>query len=300
MKLLLSRNLPLIAFIFLGVIWGSNFIYMKWASELITPLQVVLTRVLFGFIPVVLYAIKLNVIKLNHFKYSFHFFIMSLLGTTVYYYFFVKASSLLLSGVAGALSGSIPLFAFVLALFFIKEEKLNIYRILGITVGFIGVVLIANPFNINLQDTNIEGVVSIILGSLVIGASFVYAKKFITPLNIHFAALTTYQLGFALLLLLFVTDYNGIGSITNDTHVLIGLIFGLGLLGTGLAYIIYYYIIEKLGAVNAASVTYIPPIIALLIGFLFIDEKITLFDCFATMLIFAGVFLINKRKDNVK
>lgn len=296
MKLLLSRNLPLIAFISLGVIWGSNFIYMKWASEHITALQVVLARVLFGFIPVVLYAIKLKVIKLEHLKYSVHFFIMSLLGTTVYYYFFVKASSLLLSGVAGALSGSIPLFTFVLALFFIKEEKLNLYRILGITIGFIGVVLIANPFNTNLQDTNVEGVVSIILGSLVIGASFVYAKKFITPLNIHFAALTTYQLGFALLLLLLVTDFNGIESITNDTHVLIGLILGLGLLGTGLAYIIYYYIIEKIGAVNAASVTYIPPIIALIISFLFIGEKITLLDCFSTTLIFAGVFLINKKE----
>lgn len=295
MKLLISRNLPLIAFISLGLIWGSNFIYMKWASEFITPLQIVFLRVLLGFIPVFIYAVKLKVIKLEHIKYSMHFFAMSLLGTTIYYYFFVKATSLLLSGVAGALSGSIPLFSFLLALFFIKEEKLNKNRIVGILIGFLGVIIIANPFGGNLENTNIEGVVYIILGSFVLGASFVYAKKFISPLDIHFAALTTYQLGFALIFLLLITDYKGITFISNDLHTFWGLVFGLGLLGTGLAYIIYYYIVEKFGAVSASSVTYIPPIIALLIGFLFIGEDITYLDCFATILIFTGVFLINKK-----
>lgn len=295
MKAIFNKNLPFIAFISLGIIWGTNFIYMKWASDFITPLQIVFLRVVLGFIPVFFYALKLKVIKFEHLKYSFHFFIMSLLGTTIYYYFFVKATSLLLSGVAGALSGSIPLFSFILALFFIKEEKLNINRVVGIFFGFLGVVIIANPFTSDIQNTNFEGVIFIVLGSFVLGSSFVYAKKFVTPLNIHFAALTTYQLGFALIILFLITDYHGISDISSDIHTFLGLFFGLGLLGTGLAYIIYYYIVEKFGAVNASSVTYIPPIVALLIGFLFIGENITFIDCCATLLIFAGVFLINKK-----
>lgn len=293
-----SKTLSIIAFWTLGTVWGSNFIYMKWASEYITPLQIVFLRILFGFIPVIIYAYFNKVLRLVHLKYSFHFFIMSLLGTTVYYYFFVKATTLLLSGVTGALSGSIPLFTFLLAWIFIKEEKINKFKIAGVLTGLIGVVLLAKPFDADLFNANIEGVLYISTGSLVLGTSFVYAKKFIVPLKIHFSALATYQLGFALLSLLFIVDFNGITIVLNDTHVLVGLIVGLGLLGTGLAFIMYYYLVEHIGAVNASSVTYVPPIVALLIGYFFVGEDISLVDCIGTMLIFAGVFLINKKVNN--
>ncbi|WP_321469200.1 DMT family transporter [Halarcobacter sp.] len=282
-------------FLLLGIVWGSNFIYMKWASDFITPLQVVLVRVLFGFIPVLIYALYKKVIKIEHFKYSFHFFMMSLLGTTVYYFFFVKATSLLLSGVTGALSGSIPLFAFLLGIIFLKEEKLD-RRIIGIFIGMLGVIFISKPFDTNLFESNLEGIVDIILGSLIVGSSFVYAKRFLSPLKIHFAALTTYQLGFALITLLFITDLNGLTSITNDTHVFLGSVIGLGLLGTGLAFILYYYLIENLGAIAASSATYLPPVVALIIGYFFIDEDIDLIDCLGTILIFGGVFLVNNKK----
>lgn len=289
------KNLPTIAFWLIGIIWGSNFIYMKWASEYLSASQVVFIRVLFGFIPVFCYALYLKVIKVEHFKYAIHFFIMSLLGTTVYYYFFVKAAALLLSGVNGALSGSIPLFTFILSIIFINEERATFRRFLGIIVGLLGVILIAKPFDANLLQTNINGVIYIVTGSLILGMSFVYAKKFISRLKIHFAALTTYQLGFALLVLTIITDFSNISNILNNTHVFLGAVFGLGLLGTGLAFILYYYLVEKLGAVNASTATYIPPVVALFIGYFFIGENITLVDILATMLIFSGVFLINKK-----
>ena len=71
------------------------------------------------------------------------------------------------------------------------------------------------------------------------------------------------------------------------------LVYG-GLLGTGLAYIIYYFIVEKMGAVSASSVTYIPPVVALLIGALIVGEPIALADYTATLLIFIGVFLLKR------
>jgi len=268
---------------------------MKWASEVINPIQLVLVRVLFGFIPIFLYALIIKVIKIAHLKYSFHFFMMSLLGTSIYYFCFIKASSLLLSGVAGALSGSIPLFTFILSFLLIKENKINKSMIMGLIIGFCGVILIAKPFNESIFQTNLEGSFYIILGSLILGLSFVYAQKFISPLKIHFAALTSYQLGFALVLLLILTPYEGILNLTKHTHVLWGSIIGLGLLGTGLAYLLYYYLIEKLGALSASSATYLPPVVALFIAFVFVGEDITLMDCLATLFIFAGVFLINKK-----
>jgi len=91
------------------------------------------------------------------------------------------------------------------------------------------------------------------------------------------------------------TEYHGIGNVFSDTHASAGLIIGLGLLGTGLAYIIYYYLVENLGAVSASSVTYLPPVVALSIGTLLVGEPIKLEDYGATVLIFVGVLLLKKR-----
>lgn len=289
-------KLPFVAFIFLGVIWGSNFIYMKWATEYISSLQVVFLRVLFGFVPVLLYGIYLKVLKLSHLKHSFHFFVMSLIGTTLYYYCFVKSTSLLLSGVSGALSASIPIFAFILSIIFIKEEYINQRRVIGLTFGFIGVILMSNPFNSQILHANAIGIFYILLGSLIVASSFVYAKIFIVPLKIDSVALVTYQLGFSLLTLFITTDFDNILSITKNSHIFLGTIIGLGFLGTGVAFILYYYIIKKLGAITASSVTYIPPIVALLIGYFLLKEDISLLDMIATFFIFLGVYLLNKPK----
>lgn len=167
-------------------------------------------------------------------------------------------------------------------------------KISGVIIGFVGVVMIGRPSGDDLLSTNMEGVFYMVSGSLSVGASFVYAKRYIIPLKIPAAALTTYQLGTGLLLLALVTSYDGMLNILNDTHAAAGLVIGLGLLGTGLAYILYYYIVKQMGAISASSVTYIPPIVALLIGALIVGEPITLADYAATLLIFAGVFLLKR------
>lgn len=290
------KNSSILIVLALGIIWGSNFIYMKMAAVYLDPMQVTFYRVVFGLLPVLTYAIYKKALKLEDLKYSIHFFMMSLLAAVIYYYGFVKGSSLLLSGIAGALSGLIPVFSFLLAALFLKEEKITKIAIFGLVLGFLGVVIISGVFSEDLKSTNIEGSLAIIVGSLSVGASFIYAKKFIMPLNLNPAALTTYQLSFALLIMLIIVDYEGINDIWQDTHSSLGMVLGLGIFGTGFAYIMYYYAIKKFGALLASSITYLPPVVALVIGFFIVGEEIKTSDFFATALIFLGVFLINKRK----
>lgn len=266
------------------------------AANLITPMQIVLYRVVLGFICVAAYAIFKGYIRISHLKYSIHFAVMSLLAASVYYLAYVKGIVLLMSGVAGALSGSVPLFSFILAVIFIPEEKITLTKIIGVLTGFAGVVLIAMPSGSTILESNIKGVLYIAFGSLCLGASFVYAKKFVMPLKLPTAALTAYQLGFSSLTMLLFTDYKGIGAVFNDLHTALGLFIGLGLLGTSLAYIIYYYLVKEVGTVTASSVTYIPPVVALFIGAVIVGEPITITDYIATIMIFMGIFLLRKNK----
>ncbi len=235
------RFLPLTMFWALGVIWGSNFIYMKWAAEVISPEQVVLLRILFGLIPVAVYAWWKSALKWAHMRHLGHFLVMAVVGVIAYYYGFAKGSSLLLSSVTGALSGLTPIVSFVLAFLLLREEKVTLLKGLGILLGFVGVTLIARPFAADLAASNLEGVIYAGIGSLGVGASFVYVKRYLLPLNISAPALITYQLSLSLIIVSFIISWEGIGAVWGSPHVAAGLVLGLGLLGTGFAYIIYYY-----------------------------------------------------------
>lgn len=283
-----------VAFAFLGIIWGTNFIFMRQASEWISPVQIVFLRVLCGFVPIAVMAWMQKAVRREHLKYTGHFLVMALLATVIYYWAFASGTSLLLSGVSGVLSGAIPLFSFIVAAIFLRQEKITIMRLCGLMLGFAGVILIAKPWQVSGESISLAGVGYMILGSLSVGISFVYAKKFLADKQIAPLALTTYQIGLALVILACITPFTGITAIAQDSTASLGLIIGLGLLGTGVAYLTYYYLILNLGAVVASSVTYIPPVVALIVGFLAANEQLGMTEILSMVLIMSGVFLLQR------
>ncbi len=287
----MNKHLGYVAFVLLGLIWGSNFIFMKWAAQWISPAQITLLRVVFGFLPILILALNMRVLSWRHLRHFHHFFVMSLLATAVYYFAFAQGTALLLSSVAGMLSGAIPLFAFVAALVFLRDEPLNPKSVGGTLLGFLGILLIARPWT-GVGEIDLAGVAYMLAGSMSVGVSFVYARKFISPLKLPALALATYQMGLACLVLLLVTDLAGIDRLYQDSRATWGLIAGLGLCGTGLAFVLYYVLVQRLGAVVAASVTYLPPLVALAIGVLWVGEPVEALDIAAMIAILVGVCML--------
>ncbi|MGM8898337.1 MULTISPECIES: DMT family transporter [unclassified Psychrobacter] len=278
------------ALVLLGVIWGSNFIFMKWATALITPSQTVFLRVLFGFIPLALIAWRHKVITRKQLAYLPHFIIMSVLATSFYYYGFIAGTALLPSSIAGLFSGSIPIFTFLGAALFLPEERPTKQMALGVALGFAGIALSARPWQGGMS-ISLAGVLWMLAGSLSVGASFVYARRFLSHLKLSPLALATWQIGLAVMTLAVLIDFDGITHIATDAQALWGTVLGLGILGTGAAFLIYYFIIETLGSVRAAGATYIAPIVAVIIGAI-IGEAITYVEIIALLLILGGVLLI--------
>jgi drug/metabolite transporter (DMT)-like permease len=136
-----------LAFVLLGIIWGSNFIFMKWAAAWITPAQIVFLRVLLGFLPLLLFALATHSLRWAHWRYMHHLAVMSVLAMALYYFAFAKGTALLLSSVAGMLSGAIPIFTFITALALLRSEPINARSIGGTILGFLGVLLIARPWS---------------------------------------------------------------------------------------------------------------------------------------------------------
>jgi drug/metabolite transporter (DMT)-like permease len=284
-------RLTYLAFGFLGLLWGSNFIYMKWAAELISPAQITLLRVFFGFLPLAFVAWRKGVMNRGQLRHLPHFLVMAIFATALYYFAIAEGTALLPSGIAGVLGGSIALFTTIATLLFLRTEKPNALMIIGVLVGFAGIVLIARPWEVAGRTINITGVFWMLAATTILGLSYVYVRRFLSPFNLPPLALATWQTGLALLVLLILVDRTGMTRILLDRHAAAGVAIGLGVLGTGMAFLIYYYLLRELGAVAASGSTYITPNVALLIGWM-AGEKIGIFEIAAVILVLASIALL--------
>lgn len=284
-------RLTYLVFALLGLFWGSNFIYMKWAAELITPAQITLLRVFFGFLPLAVVAWRKGVIHRDQVRHLPHFLVMAVLATAFYYFAIAEGTALLPSGIAGVLGGSISLFTTIATLLFLRTEKPNVLMLTGVLVGFAGIVLIARPWEGADRTIDITGVFWMLAATTILGVSYVYVRRFLSPYNPPPLALATWQTGLALLVLLLVVDRTGMSNIMQDWHAAAGVAIGLGVLGTGMAFLIYYYLLQELGAVAASGATYITPNVALLIGWA-TGEKIGLLEIAAIVLVLASIAML--------
>jgi drug/metabolite transporter (DMT)-like permease len=291
---------PKAAFLLLGLVWGSNFLFMKWAVALISPIQVVFLRVLFGFLPILGLALYKRALRRTDLRHWRHFAAMSVMATSFYYYAFVKGTALLPSGVAGMLSGVIPLLTYGLSAIGLRSEPLSARKLAGVSLGFLGVLLVARPWANGHAAIDLRGVVYILLGALSLAGSFVYARRFMVNLGIQPLALSTYQIGLALLTLTLITPYGGMLRVSTNTTATVGLIVGLGLCGTGMAYVLYYYIVSQTSAVFASAVTYLPPLVALALGHLLAHEPLFPSEIIAVFVISCGVALTSGSRAPVR
>lgn len=290
-----------VAFFALGIIWGSTFIFTKVASEKLNAQEIVWIRLLFGFIPLFIIAVLTKQLRFSHIKYGHHFLVMGVIATALYYLAYAKGTLLLPSGIAGALSGSITVFAAVSAWCFGPGARITKKSLLGILLGLSGIILIAKPWY-NLAELNAThtfnpiGILLMLIGSLSLGMSFSYAKNFLTILPISNLALATYQVGIALLLVSFLMPFNSISALREDANIALASILGLGIIGTACAYFLYYFIVSRLSAVQSASVTYLPPAVAMGIGVFWVGEQVTLLDIGGLISISLGMYFCTTAK----
>jgi drug/metabolite transporter (DMT)-like permease len=281
------------AFILLGIFWGSNFIYMKWASELISAGQISFLRVFFGLLPLAFFAWRKKIISLRQMRHSHHFVLLASVGTAFYYFAVAKGAAVLPSGIAGVLGASPPLFTAIAAILFLRNERMNGLMMCGVALGLAGITLISRPWTVAYSDAGISlaGVAWILGSSFVFGLSSVYIRLFLTRPNIGPLAIVTWQMGLALIVQFCLTDFSGVSNILSDWRAAIGLVVGLGLLGTGAALYLYYLLLDELSAVAAAGAIYITPIVALLIGWA-AGEHVGMFEVAAVSLIFCSLALL--------
>ncbi len=288
-----SENKTLISWLLLcllATMWGSSFIIIKKSLADFTPVQIASLRIMAAglvFFPWLISARK------KYPKEKTKYFLWSgFLGYFLPAFLFAYAGSKINSSLSGTLNSATPLFVLVVgAIFF--QQIIKRWQVAGLILGFVGSVILVLSSSKDGLSFNNPYALLIILASLMYGFNVNIVGKHLSGINaILLSAWTLFFVAILAGIILFSTDF--VSRINAQTLNPLLLIILLGAINSGLAAIIFNYVLQISSPVFASSVTYLIPVVATLIGF--IDgESISFLHYFGMTIILVGVYLINKK-----
>ena len=288
---MLTKQLKWVLLFTLAIIWGSSFILMKKGLLGLNPYQIGALRIIFTAIFVLIIGFKtLPEIKLHQWKYIA---VTSLFGTFIPAFLFPLAETKVSSSVCSILNSLTPLNTLIIG---ILAFGLSFKRsqFLGVLIGLIGTAILIFNGKESGENANYYYSIFVIIASICYAINVNLIKKYLSdvkPLSITTANFLVML--FPALLILFFTDFTTRLHFQETRTAMIYIVI-LGVVGTGIANIIFFKLIQMSSPVFATSVTYLIPIVAFFWGLLD-NENLTPIQFCGAFVILVGVYLANRK-----
>ncbi len=263
------KNNIALEFVALAALWGMSFMFMRLGAMEFGVLPTAGARVAIAsvmLLPILWFSGHWNVLRRNAGRILF----VGLLNSALPFALFSYAVLHISTGLSAILNATAPLFGALVAWIWLKDRP-NGMRMLGLAIGFAGVALLAYDKASFKPGGAGWAVLACLLATLCYGYSASYAKRYLS--GVHALAIATGSqlgatIGLAIPMVWWWPDHNP--GLTPWLSLL-----ALGILCSGVAYILYFRLIEQLGPARAITVTFLVPVFAVLFGALLLDEQIT-------------------------
>ena len=284
------------AFILLAAIWSSSFLWIKIAIRELSPITLVALRTFFGAL-VGIIAILVTRTRLPHSRSVWiALMVLGLTNVAIPFGLITWGEQSIDSAVASILNATVPLFTFLIATIFLNDEGFKPGNIVGLLIGFGGVIILLmkdlQPGSHNL----FLGQAAVLLAAIFYAGSMVYAR--ITTDRVS-------GLVRGIMPLMSATVIMGTGSFALESPVKIPslpitwlAVVWLGVLGSGLAFILWYYLLQEIGPTRAALVTYILPLGGVILGVVFLNEALSWNLAFGGLMIVTSVIVMNRKSSS--
>ena len=285
-----ANKLDFALLIILSIIWGSSFFNIKIATYSYEPITLALVRVIFASIPLLILC-KLKKIKIEAFNKNWSWYaLIGLINIAIPFVLIAIGTSKINSYLAAILMSTTPLSGSILAHIFTNDEKLSFLKSLGVLIGFSGIVLLFFD-KVIINDDNFLYALITILGSTFYCIGGLLTLKLRNKKNENVTTSTTlwsviFLLPFSLIL---ETPWNSSPSLNSTLSLLY-----LGVIATGLAWLIRFRILTVNGLVFQTQVAYLIPIFGIIFGYFLMDEIITWRVLASLVIILTGIFIFKK------
>ena len=274
----------------LALIWSSAFFNIKIATYSYGPVTIAFLRTFFGAIPVVGICL-VKKIKIEAFSKDWYWFAaIGMINLVIPFFLIAYGMQKVQSNLAAILMASTPLSATVLAHFFTDNEKINLTKILGVLIGFSGIVFLFSD-NILINESNFTSALLILIGSTFYVVGGLLTIKISNKKNEN---VTASILIWATLFLIPITIFTEKPwNLNPSIDSTISLIY-LGVVATGLAWLLRFRILKTNGLVFQAQVAYLIPIFGIILGYIFLKELIIPKVLVAVAAVIIGIYLVKK------
>lgn len=280
------------AFWLVGLIWGSSFMLIRIGVGELQIAEVVFIRTAIGALGLGA-VIALRRVPVPTDWPTLRSLIIIGLGNVVAPFMLITWSELFItSGLAAVLQATAALFSLVVAHFMFADDRITPQKLAGLVTGFIGVVVL---FSGEIGGSNsLPGMFGMVLASLCYASFTAYSRRFlqgnVAPVVVAGITLATAAVVTGPLALL--GGFTPLDTVSTTT--LISMLI-LGVVNTFVAYLFYYFVVRELGVSRASMVTYITPVVGVVLGALFLNEHVGLALLIGGGLIFAGIGIVNLR-----
>ena len=274
----------------LALIWSSAFFNIKIATYSYGPVTIAFLRTFFGAIPVVGICL-VKKIKIEAFSKDWYWFAaIGMVNLVIPFFLIAYGVQRVQSNLAAILMASTPLSATVLAHLFTKNEKINLIKIFGVLVGFSGIVFLFSD-NTLINENNFTYALLILVGSTFYVIGGLLTLKISNKKNEN---VTASILIWGTLFLIPITAFTEKPwNLNPSTDSTISLVY-LGVVATGLAWLLRFKILKNNGLVFQAQVAYLIPIFGIILGYIFLKELITPKVLVAVVAVIIGIYLVKK------
>ncbi len=275
--------------------WGTSFLFIKVALETLQPLTLVGLRLLIGWLALGVIMRWRGLTLPASWEIWRHLLVLGVVNTALPFVLITWGESGdrgVSSGVASVLNSTVPLFSIVLSGMLLRREEVTLGTIIGLLVGFGGVMLLLSR-NLGWDWRNLLPQLAIVLAALCYAAGSAYARaklRQVGPVTAAFGQLLVADVFVWAAALLF-EDFGG----QQLTWSAVGALLWLGVLGSCLAYIFYFFILQRWGATRTTLVTYLLPVVGVSAGALVLGELVDWRLLVGGLLILSGVGAVNWR-----
>ena len=291
-----AKTFDILLLVLLGGIWGSSFFNIKIASYSYEPFTLALVRVFFASIPLIILC-KFRKIKIEGFTKNWSpYALIGLCNIAIPFTLIAIGTSKIDSYLAAMLMSTTPMSGSILAHFFTKDEKITFLKSIGIIIGFSGIVFLFFD-KLVLNENNYIYVLITILGSTFYSIGGILTLKIKNKGNENVTTSTTLWSVIFLIPLSFIFEQPW--KIEPSLISTISLLY-LGVIATGVAWLIRFRILTTNGIVFQTQVAYLIPIFGVFFGFFLMDEIITWRVLLSLIIIILGIYIVKKNNKGLK
>jgi drug/metabolite transporter (DMT)-like permease len=277
-------------FILLGAIWGSSFLFIKVGIRELHPVYVTVARLALGAVTILVLLMILRDRLPRSLRVWAHLTVVGTIGTALPYTLFGYGEQRISSLLAGIWNATTPLVALPAAVLLFHTERLTLRKVLGIGVGFAGVLVVLGVWQ-GVGGTQLTGQLLAFAAAACYGLAIPYTKRFLAGEPMSGLALVAGQLLAGTVVLAAVAPLiaGAPPSPASLSGEVVASVLTLGVVGTGLAFLLHFRNIRLVGASGASLVTYLFPVFAVLAGVAVLGESLTWFQPVGTLIVLSGI-----------